>query len=300
VKIKSVLAYFWKLPLCGIAFFVGMALSGALLSALGLQSPQIPIGTDANIIALYFLLGSMILALGLSMLSQKITANGFLRWSILSSLTWMVAAVGMVLESTFFMQTGAVDSTASALYTIVHFLLPSIFLSGMVAILFRPVKVKKQTRPSLSVPEWAWKLLLALLAYPLIYFTFGLLVQPFVMEYYALGQYELVVPSWGQLIPLQLSRSALFLLVCLPLVRFWQGSRRALWLSLGFSFFLLTAFMAVITAYWFPWQMRLFHGLELLADGMLYVGVLVWLFVPAEREQPSQVYEMERKEPEYV
>jgi hypothetical protein len=82
-----------------------------------------------------------------------------------------------------------------------------------------------------------------------------------------------------------LARSALFLLVCLPVMRRWQGSRRSLWLSLGMSFFVLTAFMAVITAYWFPWQMRLFHGLELLADSMVYTAVLVLLFVPKEREQ---------------
>jgi hypothetical protein len=41
----------------------------------------------------------------------------------------------------------------------------------------------------------------------------------------------------------------------------------------------------VITAYWFPWQMRFFHCLELLADGLLYAGVLTWLFArPASRK----------------
>ena len=100
------------------------------------------------------------------------------------------------------------------------------------------------------------------------------------MDYYTQGLYELTVPTWGQLIPLQLARSVLFLAVCLSVIRWWQGSRRSLWLSLGFSFFVLTAFIAVIMAYWFPWQMRLFHGLELLADAMIYTGVLVFLFKP--------------------
>jgi hypothetical protein len=169
-----------------------------------------------------------------------------------------------------------------------------------VTFLFRSDEVDRQPAPGFSTRSWAWKLILALLAYPLTYFIFGLLVQPLVMDYYTQGMYELVAPTWGQLIPLQFSRSTLFLLVCLPVIRWWQGSRDSLWRSLGFSFFVLTAFMAVITSYWFPWQMRLLHGLELLADAMVYTGVLVWLFLPPKREQASYVSETEREELKYV
>ncbi|MFN2233341.1 MAG: hypothetical protein ACK2U1_03870 [Anaerolineales bacterium] len=285
MQIKSILAYFWKLPLCGIAFFIGMALGGGLLPMLGLQTPEIPAGSDANTIALWFLLSSVLLAFVLSFVGRNLALKGLGRWLVLFALTWGVGAVGMVLESVFFMETGAVTSTSSTLFTILNFLLPSVFLCGMVTLLFRPDKINHQPAASFSASEWAWKVLLALVAYPLTYFIFGWLVKPFVMDYYTQGLYELTAPTWGQLIPLQLARSALFLLVCLPVMRRWQGSRRSLWLSLGMSFFVLTAFMAVITAYWFPWQMRLFHGLELLADSMVYTAVLVLLFVPKEREQ---------------
>jgi peptidoglycan biosynthesis protein MviN/MurJ (putative lipid II flippase) len=104
--------------------------------------------------------------------------------------------------------------------------------------------------------------------------------------------YELTIPTWGQIIPLQLARSGLFLITCLPFA-IWQRSaqkphdgselrrlRVKLWLALGLALFILTAFMAVITAYWFPWQLRLFHGLELLATALLYAGVFVRLFLP--------------------
>jgi hypothetical protein len=45
----------------------------------------------------------------------------------------------------------------------------------------------------------------------------------------------------------------------------------------------LVGFMSVITSYWFPWQMRLFHGLEILADSFVYTGVLVALLVKREK-----------------
>jgi hypothetical protein len=302
MNMRKVLPCFWKLPLCGIAFFIGMALGGALLPALGLQAPAVPEGTDSNTIAMHFFLGSMLLALVLSMISVRLALNSLGRWLILAALTWVVGAVGMVLESLFFMNTGAVSSSESTLFTILSFLLPSILLSGMVTWLFRP----DRSNPASILPvrfttgQWVWRLLVALLAYPLVYILFGLLVQPYVMEYYIQGSYELTAPTWGQLIPLQVLRSSLFLLVCLPVIIWWRGSRRRLWLTLGSAFFVMTAFMAVITAYWFPWQMRLSHGLELLADAMIYAGILVSLFVPLGRAQSLYVFETERKEPEYV
>ncbi len=287
MKRTSLLLLLWKLPLCALAFFVGMALSGILLPLLGFAPPEMPAGTDAGTITLWFLLGSMILAALLAPLSRRLPAKGLVRWSILSMFVWVFAAVGMVLESFFFMTTGAVSSLENGLFTMLNFLLPALFLSGMVVSLFRPAPGAAPA-PAFAAPDlqgWLWRIAAALLAYPLIYFAFGLLVQPLVGNFYVTGQYELTTPTWGEMIPLRLARSLLFLLVSLPIIARWNGSRRALWLGLGFAIFACTGFMAVITAYWFPWQMRLFHGLELLADGLLYAGVLTWLFtVPASKK----------------
>lgn len=289
---KTMLGYLWKLPLCGIVFFIGMALSGGLLPALGFEAPAMPAGTDANTIALWFLLGSLILAFSLSFISQRLNLGFWARWFWLALLTWVVAAVGMVLEAWFFMDTGAVSSGNASLFTILNFVLPSLAVSGMVALLFKPLQAVEPEQTGLGqflrqfpASAWLWRLGAALLAYPLAYFAFGLLVLPFIEGYYAAGQYELVAPTWGQLIPLQLARSALFLLVSLPILIHWRGTRAGLWLALGTNLFVLTAFMAVITSYWFPWQMRLFHGLELLADGLVYAAALVLLLTkPAPRQ----------------
>lgn len=280
---RRILTYLWKLPLCGLAYFIGMAVSGIALPSLGFPTPAMPTGTNSNTIAIYFLLGSMILSFALSFVSHNLRLNWFLRWIILAELIWVFGAVGMVIESFFFMTTGAVSSVLNALFTVLSFLLPGLFVSGAIAILFRPPQVESfqlalnKFFSSRNVSQWFRRFGSALLAYPLIYFTFGLIVQPFIKDFYAQGMYELTTPTWGQLIPLQLTRSFLFLLVSLPVLIWWNGSRRGLWLALGSSIFALTAFMAVITAYWFPWQMRLFHGLELLADGLVYAGAVVLL-----------------------
>lgn len=285
MNLKTILAYLWKLPLCGFGFFMGVALSGMILPMLGLQAPEMPEGVDANTIMLWYLLGSMLLALALSFLSRNLPVHGLLRWIILFELSWVFGALGVVIEASFFMTTGAVSSSMNALFTVLNFLLPAIFLSALVMVLFRPLPPVEPCRRSFQSyvashkkSSWMWRILLALLAYPVIYFAFGLLVQPFIQDFYAAGQYELTLPTWKELIPLQLTRSALFLVASLPVLVWWRGSRRKAWLTLGASIFILTAFMAVITAYWFPWQLRLFHGLELLADALVYAGVLTLLF----------------------
>lgn len=278
MKIKPILSYLWKLPLCGILFFIGMAISGVVLPLFGLEAPQSPAGTDPNTIALYFLGGSILLAFLLSFLSRNLSRKVLVRWIILSGLTWMVGAAGMVLESAFFMDTDAVSSASSTLFTLLNFLLPSIALSGAVSWLFSPVSQTFHKKSSFSPRAWIGNIVLSIAAYPVIYIFFGLLVQPWVAEFYTAEMFELTLPTWGQLIPLQLVRSVLFLAVCLPVIHHWQGSRSALWLALSGSFFGLTAFMAVITAYWFPWQLRVFHGLELLADAFLYGGFLAGIW----------------------
>lgn len=243
-----------------------------------------PAGADPNAISLYFLGGSVFLAFMLSFLSKNLSLWGLSRWGLLAGLTWVVGAVGMVIESAFFMDTGAVGSTGQTLFTLLNFLLPSILLAGGVSWLFPSADTKTAALEDKSPQVWGGNLLLALLAYPVVYITYGLIVEPWVSSYYAAGLFELALPTWGQLIPLQIARSILFLIVCLPIIINWQGTKKGLWLSLGGSFFGLTAFMAVITAYWFPWELRLYHGLELLADAFTYIGILVWLYVPGSKQ----------------
>jgi hypothetical protein len=288
--LKRSLGYFWKLPLCGVSFLTGMVLSGVVLPLLGLESPAIPAGTDANIILLWFLLGSLILAFALSFISRGLRGGFLVRLLTMGVMAWAIGAVGMVLEAYFFMTTGAVSSASSALFTVLNFLLPSLAVAALVALLFRSEDRGGGFLASLrsffrarTIPEWSWRMLAAIVAFPAIYITFGELVLPLVGEYYVQGAYELALPSWSQIIPLQLARSVLFLLVCLPVLVTWRGSRRSLVLSLGLAISVLVGFMSVITSYWFPWQMRLFHGLEILADSFVYTGVLVALLVKREK-----------------
>ena len=114
-------------------------------------------------------------------------------------------------------------------------------------------------------------------AFPIIYLVFGWLVQPFVIEFYREQMAGLTLPGWGQILPVQGLRSLLFLLACIPVALLWRGSRRGLFWHLGGALFAFVGGLYMLQAYWYPITLRVAHSLEILADSMLYAGVLTAL-----------------------
>ncbi len=134
--------------------------------------------------------------------------------------------------------------------------------------------------------SWTWRILAAILAFPLIYLAFGRLIAPIVMPYYEQGLFGLSLPGWGQILPIVLVRSLLFLLACLPVLILWQASPRRLFWVLGLTLFLLVGGLNMLQAYWMPAVLRITHSLEILADELVYTGILVILFkLPNAKEK---------------
>ncbi|MFU8860755.1 MAG: hypothetical protein ACNA8K_10040 [Cyclonatronaceae bacterium] len=87
-------------------------------------------------------------------------------------------------------------------------------------------------------------------------------MQPLIIGFYEEQLAGLRLPGWGELIPVQLLRSVLFLIACLPVLMVWHGSTRSLWLRLGASLFILMSGVFMFQSYWLPAEMRVFHSLR--------------------------------------
>ena len=125
---------------------------------------------------------------------------------------------------------------------------------------------------------WIWRLAAAVIAFPVIYLLFGSMVAPIVVPYYQQqAGTGLALPGMGQIIPIAFLRSLLFLVVCLPALIAWQGSRLGLWLTLGAALFLTVGGAPLFQAYSFPLVLRVVHSVEILADSLAHAGVLVAL-----------------------
>jgi hypothetical protein len=279
MKLRQILSYLWRLAVCGLAYIVGTFLGSMLAGLVGLQTPSLPQGTDAQTLMLFQLLTSPLLALALAILARGMGGGFLARWLILSFFTWVTYSVNTLLEAAIFTTTGAATP-----FTALIQLVGSFACGAAVAALFRPHDPGRGFLAELreffarrTAMSWSWRLALAAVAFMPIYLFFGRLVVPFTYDYYQQELVGLTAPGWGQILPVLFVRSVLFLAACLPVLVTWRRSRRRLELSLGFALFFLVGAVGLIGGYWMPVSMRLFHGLEILADSLVYAWVIVIL-----------------------
>ncbi len=272
-----------KIILGGFAFYLGIILGSILAGVLGMAMPPMPPGVDQTNLMLYTLLGSFILAGALGFVSLRLSSSYLTRWLILAFLTWIAYGVNTYLEAAIF-----TSMTGPAL--VVMYLFASLLCAAVMAATFRGVEPVERFGGQLrsffagrTAAEWAWRLLLAFLAFPLAYILFGLLVKPFTYEFYVQQQMGLTAPGWGQILPVLALRSLLFLLAILPVLIVWQSSRASLFVTLGVLLFLLVGGLSMLSAIWYTPVVRIAHGLEILADSFAQAGALVYLLVQAKR-----------------
>jgi len=272
MSFKRLLINLGKLLLCGIAFFVGIEVGGMVASLVGLQQAPMAPGADRNLLRLYALLSTPLLALALALVARGLSAAFITRSLILWFLTWIVYAVNDQLE-------GLLVSTYSTgfWFAVVESLVASLLGGVAVAFLFPPAEEGKELVVTLrtffarrGIWAWLWRLVIAGVVFMPIYFVFGLLVLPFVREYYQQEMYGLKEPAADQILTILFVRTILIT---------WQASRRSLFIRLGFALFVLVGVPSILTAYWLPVGLRLPHALEILADEFVYVGVLIALLV---------------------
>ena len=286
---KNSLTCLWKLSLCAFAFYGGTMLGGMAASMLGLPAPDMPAGADQMVLGQVMLLISLILAVTLAILSRNLSGGFVGRWLTISMLVWITYGVNNVLEGAIF-----TTMSAASLFTVVLFGIASLLCGAAVAWLFPPKNKGDDFLISArifltrhSTASRAWRFLAALLAFPLVYLSFGRLIAPFVMEFYEQGLFGLSLPAWDQILPILFLRSLLFLLACLPVLILLQASPRRMFWVLGLTLFLLVGGLSMLQAYWLPAELRLIHSLEILADELVYAGILVVLF-----KQPATVKRM--------
>ncbi len=178
----------------------------------------------------------------------------------------------------------SIYSTTEGLLIMVPVLgVPCVLLAGALVLLFRTTEERAPTNGFLrwhSAGQWMWRLVAAIAAFPLVYFVFGVAVSPFVAEYYRQGVAGLALPSVSLILGVQCFRSVLFLLVNIPLLLLWSGTRRALIGALGLAHAVMVAAYDPVLAYQVPAVLVAIHSLEILADSMVYAWLFAALVLP--------------------
>jgi len=262
-----------KILLSALALTIATMLAGVIASALPL-SPPIPLpGESPSLPSMLF--GSLVLVVGLVPIASSLGGRFVTRWLALGLMLYVATGVNTVVELVIFGTQGG------HWYLLAFYFLCFVATAAALAWQYDSQQSAPQL-PRLGTGQWVWRLAVAWLSFPVIYFLFGLCVAPFVIPIYQAGVVGLRIPL-DVIMRTQLLRSFLFLASSLPVILLWTRSRRRLSSLLDG----LTRPWLVSTACprppYMPPVLRVLHSLEIAGDSFVYALILVWLFFPRER-----------------
>jgi len=267
------LSWLWKIVSCAVIYLIGTVLGGILVGAVGLRLPAAFTSGDAARSFWQAAAATPILVIGLAPLAAGLGGSWWARFGGLFAFN-----LNSVLELRIF---SGVFRNGGEPAVLLQGVLPALVLCGALAWCFRGPATGNPA-PHYGAAGWIWRLALGVLAFPLVYFVFGLMVGPIVTPYYnGGGPFGLTIPSPAVIFSTQFVRSTLFLVASLPAILLWGGSRRALIGALGLAHAALVGIYGLAQAGGvMPDILRIAHGLEITVDSFAYAGLLVWLIVP--------------------
>ncbi|PYX29183.1 MAG: hypothetical protein DMG80_15110 [Acidobacteria bacterium] len=263
-----------KILLSTLALICSTMLAGAILSALPLSPPASPPGPAPSLALM--VVGSLVLVIGLVPIASGLGGRYVIRWLAVALMLYLATGVNTAIELTIFGTYGGER------YLMVFYFLCFATTAAALARLYGSKHPVPQAQ-SLGTVQWLWRLAIAWLSFPVVYFVFGLCVAPFVLPIYQAGVEGLRVPPLGIIMRTQMLRSLLFLIASLPVIRLWTGSRRRLVVALGLAHTAMVGLYGLTQASFMPMQLRIIHSLEISADSFVYALILAWLFCPRER-----------------
>jgi hypothetical protein len=271
-----------KILLAFLALVVATLLAGAILAKLPLSPPPPLPGSTPGGLFVASLYGSLLLVASLAPIASGLGGRFPLRWLSLGLMLYVATTVNTEVELLAF---GTVGGHA---FMLVYYFACFVPATAALAWLFGSQKPAAPL-PQFGFMSWLWRAAAAWLAWPVIYFVFGMCIAPIVVPYYVAGVAGLRIPTIDVIFRTQLLRSALFLGSSLPVILLWTGSRRRLILALGIAHTVMVGLYGLSMASWMPTVLRVTHSVEITADSFAYALVLAFLFFPRKRAAASSV-----------
>lgn len=274
-----------KILLGGIALGLGMVLSGMLIAVLHLPTiPPVPGDTrSAEAQFVISLLLSPLLMASLLPLAQGLRGNWLQRCLALGGLLFVALGLNTIIELTIFSNL----LPDGNLLVSAFFVLPALLPAAVVT--FGKASTEPSTFAGISAKGWAWRLPVAWLAFPVIYFLFGMFVAPIVVPHYNAGVAGFKIPTMDVIIRTQLVRSLLFLAASFPAILLWTKSRTKFIVAMGLVHAMTVGIFQLAQASFLPAVLRVVHSIEITADSFAYAAVLGFLFIRSRKAEASQL-----------
>lgn len=135
--------------------------------------------------------------------------------------------------------------------------------------------------------EWTWKLAIIIVAYLVLYFTFGYFIawrNPAVQDYYGgsdpgsfAAQMQSVVGERPWLIPFQVFRAICWVILALPVIRMLEGGRLEASLAVAAIFSVVMNAQLLLPNPYMPGAVRMAHLMETATSNFVFGALVGWL-----------------------
>ena len=263
-----------KLFACWAAFAASLIASGILAKAFALRVASADLTRRLPYHLILVLAAGASLTLGVYFIARGLAGSAVVRAAALALFLALALGVNTILDGVIY--TDLFDGLVPA--TVLLYSVVALFLGTALGFFFG-MKTPPTGFGRFAPLGWIGRVLVAWLAWPVVYLFFGACVAPIVVPFYRAGGVPgLHIPPMGTIMGVQLVRSLLFLVASLPLIKLWTGSRRGLWLALGLAHTFAVGIYGLVAAAFLPAVMRVAHGTEITCDSFAYAGLLVILF----------------------
>ncbi|HWR16981.1 MAG TPA: hypothetical protein VN577_19285 [Terriglobales bacterium] len=274
-----------KILLGVIAYGISMVVSGALMTALHLPMLR-PIPGETRSPETQFLLMMLctpVLIVGLIPLVQGLRGTWVQRCLAIAALMFVTLGLNTIIELTIFSDL----LPDGNLLVSAFFILPALITAAVIS--YGKGRTEEPTFAHFGIGGWSWRLVLAWMSFPVIYFLFGMCVGPFVAPHYMAGVAGLKIPPVDVIIKTQLVRSLFFLAASFPAVLLWTKSRGKFIMAMGLAHAVMVGIFPLMQAGFLPMLLRVLHSIEITADSFAYAAVLGLLFFRAKKAEVLEV-----------
>jgi hypothetical protein len=229
-------------------------------------------------------------------LSYVLMGSVWYGWKLVAALFLVYGGITVFqtqIESVVFLQYLEDIIPAQAMPSlIVNGIITAAIIALVAVILFGKMRAAPEheapTNPlKLSAFQWVWKLAVLGVIYMFIYFLFGLLVaRPLAGaafdEYYA----NLQLPIW--ILPFQIFRGVIWVLLTIPLIRMLRASWRATALGVSLLLAVLISSLVVPPNEFMPPAIRIAHFFELFTSMFVFGWIEVWLLTSSMQRKATR------------
>jgi len=273
----------------GPVWRVGVVVLGYVVATLLVSvivAPAHPRAMAAVPIGLALLAGLVATAV-LAPMSRRLRLATVPRATVLALVAYLLSTVSNDVEAVLFIRA------SSALVPLTGAIL-ALALTVPVAVLFPPEATDRgvggllrDTLASRPWWSWAWRLLVASLAWVPVYLFFAALDAPFVHRYYHETGTAFTVPSTSVVMGAELARGVLHALVLGVFVALVARTRRGAWLAAALAFATFNAWLPLLQRTDWPAYLRTANAVEITCDALVYGGLVAVLLTRRRRRDPG-------------